>query len=160
MNEDARTAPTEPTEPTQPLQSSRPSGPGPTTAPTEPVPAAAGELLDAAEPSPPTRPVDTGSAPMTVAVAERRSLLQDARHPVNVGHLVMGVAFLGLAAVWVLIVTDTVEGADIRWLMPLPWVAAGLAGIAAGVLSARRRTPVRSKGWVGEPGGAPGPDDH
>ena len=64
---------------------------------------------------------------------------QSGRHPVNVGHLVMGVAFLGLTLVWALIASDTVEGADIRWLMPIPWVAAGAAGVLASVLPARRR---------------------
>jgi hypothetical protein len=61
------------------------------------------------------------------------------RHPVNVGHLVMGVAFLGLTLVWALIASDTVEGADIRWLLPIPWVAAGVAGVLAGVLPSRDR---------------------
>jgi hypothetical protein len=60
------------------------------------------------------------------------------RHPVNVGHLVMGVAFLGLTLVWALVASDTVEGADIRWLLPIPWVAAGVAGVLASVLPSRR----------------------
>lgn len=70
------------------------------------------------------------------------------RHPVNVGHLVMGVAFLGLTLVWALIVTDAVEGADIRWLLPIPWVAAGVAGVVASVLPSRRRAGQTRTGWV------------
>jgi hypothetical protein len=74
---------------------------------------------------------------------------QSGRHPVNVGHLVMGVAFLGLTLVWALIASDTVEGADIRWLMPIPWVAAGAAGVLASLLpSRRRRFDKRQTGWV------------
>ena len=62
------------------------------------------------------------------------------RHPVNVGHLVMGIAFLGMVLVWGLITTDVVAGDDIRWLMPIPWVAAGGAGLVAIAVAARRRT--------------------
>lgn len=61
------------------------------------------------------------------------------RHPVNVGHLVMGVAFLGIVAVWALVTAEAVAGADLRWLLPLPWLAAGGAGLAAAAVSARRR---------------------
>ena len=52
------------------------------------------------------------------------------RHPVNV-HLVMGVAFAGMVLVWALVVGDVVADRDIRWLMPIPWVAAGGAGLVA-----------------------------
>lgn len=61
------------------------------------------------------------------------------RHPVNVGHLVMGIAFLGMVLVWALITGDAVTGDDIRWLMPVPWVAAGGAGLVAIALNTRRR---------------------
>lgn len=70
------------------------------------------------------------------------------RHPVSVGHLVMGIAFVSLCAVWALVVSDVVEGADIRWLLPVPWVLAGGAGLVASVLVGRRRHQTRSKGWV------------
>lgn len=62
------------------------------------------------------------------------------RHPVNVGHLVMGIAFLGMVLVWALITADVVEGDEIRWLMPIPWVAAGGAGLVAVAVNARRRS--------------------
>lgn len=70
------------------------------------------------------------------------------RHPVNIGHLVMGVAFIGLTLVWALVASDTVEGADIRWLMPIPWVAAGIAGVLATVLTNRSRWGQNQTGWV------------
>ena len=63
------------------------------------------------------------------------------RHPVNIGHLVMGLAFAGLLGVWALIVGDAVDGDDIRWLLPLPWVFAGAVGLLAVTLANRRRTP-------------------
>lgn len=59
-------------------------------------------------------------------------------HPVNIGHLVMGVAFAGMVLVWALVQGDVVDGSELRWLMPIPWIAAGAAGLAATVWSARR----------------------
>jgi len=53
------------------------------------------------------------------------------RHPVNVLHLVMGVAFLGLFVNWALIQSGTLEAHDLRWLLPIPFVAAGAAGLIA-----------------------------
>ena len=61
------------------------------------------------------------------------------RHPVNVGHLVIGVAFLGLTVIWALFETHTIYPDDLRWLMPLPWLLAGVAGLLAVVLAGRRR---------------------
>ena len=69
-------------------------------------------------------------------------------HPVNVGHLVMGIAFLGIVGAWALIQGDVVSGADVRWLLPVPWVLAGLAGLLATALSSGRRWSTRQTGWV------------
>ena len=44
----------------------------------------------------------------TTTTTERRS----GRHPVNVGHLVMGIAFLAMVGVWALIQGDVVQGDD------------------------------------------------
>jgi hypothetical protein len=73
---------------------------------------------------------------------------QSARHPVNVGHLVMGIAFLGLVGVWALIQSDAVTGGDVRWLLPVPWVLAGLAGLLAIGISGSKRWTTRQTGWV------------
>jgi hypothetical protein len=71
------------------------------------------------------------------------------RHPVNIGHLVMGLAFAGLVAVWAVIQADAVELSEARWLLPLPWLVAGAIGlVATGVVSRRRPGP--DAGWVGE----------
>lgn len=72
-----------------------------------------------------------------------------ALHPVNVAHLVMGVAFLGFAVVALLVQGDVVETRDLRWLLPVPWIAGGAAGLAASALRAVRPAPPA----------APGPDD-
>ena len=54
-------------------------------------------------------------------------------------HLVMGLVFLGIVVVWALVQADLVGGDDVRWLLPVPWVLAGGAGLLATTLSARRR---------------------
>jgi hypothetical protein len=53
------------------------------------------------------------------------------RHPVNVLHLVFGVALLGMVVNWALIQSDVVAAHNLRWLLPIPWVAAGAAGLIA-----------------------------
>ena len=72
------------------------------------------------------------------------------RHQVNIGHLVMGLALLGIVGIWALVQTDTVSGDDIRWLMPIPWVIAGLVGLVATAITGSRRYAVRQVGWVGD----------
>ena len=46
------------------------------------------------------------------------------RHPVNIGHLVMGLAFLGLVGVWAIVQGDVIDNDEIRWLrdtsFPIP----------------------------------------
>ncbi len=59
-------------------------------------------------------------------------------HPINTGHLVMGIAFAGLVAVWALITGGVVDDDAIRWLLPIPWVAAGAIGLAAATLGSLR----------------------
>lgn len=73
---------------------------------------------------------------------------QSGRHPVNVGHLVMGIAFLAMVGIWALIQTDTVGNGDVRWLLPIPWVLAGLGGLVALAMSGSRRWTTRQTGWV------------
>ncbi len=61
------------------------------------------------------------------------------KHPVNIGHLVMGLAFAGLLTIWALYVTEAVPQDDLRWLLPVPWLLGGGAGLVAAVLTQRRR---------------------
>ena len=60
----------------------------------------------------------------------------------------MGIAFLGLVGVWALIQSDAVGAGDVRWLLPIPWVLAGLAGLLAIGLSGSKRWTTRQTGWV------------
>ena len=80
----------------------------------------------------------------TTTTTERQS----GRHPVNVGHLVMGIAFLAMVGVWALIQADVVGDGDVRWLLPVPWVLAGLGGLLAIAMSGSRRWTTRQTGWV------------
>ena len=88
---------------------------------------------------------------MQTHTSGERRFLAEGRHPVNVGHLVMGLAFLGLVGIWALIVNDVVDDDDIRWLLPVPWVLAGLGGLTALAISGGRRYSTRATGWVDTP---------
>lgn len=61
-----------------------------------------------------------------------------AHHPLSIAHLVVGVALLGVLGAWGLVALDLVEGADLRFLLPVPWVLAGVAGLLALIVSDRR----------------------
>lgn len=74
------------------------------------------------------------------------------RHPVHIAHLVMGVAFAGLVVVWALVTSDAVEGDHVRWLLPVPWVLAGVAGLVGLVVSDRRHLGQQQVGWVDDHG--------
>ena len=69
-------------------------------------------------------------------------------HRVNIGHLVMGTAFLGLFVVWALVDMDAVDLADTGWLLPLPWLIAGVVGLVATVLRNVGRRPGKMSGWI------------
>jgi hypothetical protein len=84
---------------------------------------------------------DTGDTPDPGATLEQR--IGSGRHPVNVGHLVMGLAFLCIVGAWALVQADIVTGDDIRWLLPIPWLVAGAVGLGAVAVSSARRHGVR-----------------
>jgi hypothetical protein len=61
-------------------------------------------------------------------------------HRINIGHLVMGVAFVGLTVVWVLVVlTEAVDITEHGWVMGLPWLVAGAVGLVASAVFGGRR---------------------
>jgi hypothetical protein len=43
-----------------------------------------------------------------------------------------------MVLVWALVQGDVVETDELRWMMPIPWIAAGAAGLAATVWPGRR----------------------
>jgi outer membrane biosynthesis protein TonB len=71
------------------------------------------------------------------------------RHPISIGHLVMGLALLGIVGIWALWQTEVVDNDDVRWLLAIPWVVAGAVGLAATAITGPRRYAVRQTGWVG-----------
>lgn len=81
--------------------------------------------------------------PTTVAAGEQTEDRPTGRHPVNIGHLVMGLAFLCFVGAWGLVQGDVVSGSDIRWLLPIPWLVAGAVGLAAVAVSGARKHGVR-----------------
>jgi hypothetical protein len=62
-------------------------------------------------------------------------------HPLDVGYLVMGLIFLGIAGLWALRETHVVDITEMSWLLPLSLIAAGVIGLAAAAAkgAARRR---------------------
>jgi hypothetical protein len=75
--------------------------------------------------------------PLPEEAAEERP--SGGKHPINVGHLVMGLAFAGLLVIWALYVTETVPQDDLRWLLPVPWLVGGGAGLIASLAAQRKR---------------------
>jgi hypothetical protein len=73
------------------------------------------------------------------AVLEQHPGRASGRHLVNVAHLVMGIAFLGIVGIWLLVEGGVAGGDDVRWLLPIPWVLGGLAGLLSIATAGRRR---------------------
>jgi hypothetical protein len=77
-----------------------------------------------------TMETDEATEPANDASVPRRGFATGL-HPVNILHLVFGVAFLGMVMNWALVESGAVETSGLRWLLPIPWVAAGAAGLIA-----------------------------
>ncbi|MFA6298508.1 MAG: hypothetical protein WCS84_08385 [Nocardioides sp.] len=90
---------------------------------------------------------DTGTT-VTPGPQPEQGFIESGRHPVNIGHLVMGIAFVGLALVWSLHQGDLAENDALRWLLPVPWVLAGAIGLVATAVTSHRRHSTRQTGWV------------
>jgi len=75
------------------------------------------------------------------AERQRRSVRswRHGRHPVSVGHLVMGLVFVIFALEWTLVASGLVDGEQLRWLLPLPWVVAGAVGLTVSALTSARQ---------------------
>ncbi len=52
-------------------------------------------------------------------------------HPLNVSYLVIGLVFLGISGSWALRSSGVIDTAEIRWLLPLTLVVAGVVGLVA-----------------------------
>jgi hypothetical protein len=67
------------------------------------------------------------------------------RHPVSIGHLVMGLVFACFLALWAVVQFTDISSHDLRFLWPVPWIAGGAVGMVA--LAVRDRRRLRSGGW-------------
>ena len=92
---------------------------------------------------------------MTEIQDSKPGVLAAGRHPVSIGHLVMGLAFVSMVGIWALVANDVVDDDHIRWLLPLPGVLAGLGVLAALAVSGSRRYATRASGWVDAPRSEP-----
>jgi cytoskeletal protein RodZ len=88
------------------------------------------DSTETTEPTAPTEPLRTSQVADDQG-PDHRPGFATGRHPVNVLHLVFGIAFLGMVVTWALIESGAVETSGLRWLLPIPWVAAGAAGLLA-----------------------------
>ena len=70
---------------------------------------------------------------------DSRSPEDTVTHPVNVGYLVVGLVFLGIAAVWALQISGVLTAGTLGWLVPAVVMAAGSAGLLATVARGRAR---------------------
>lgn len=66
-------------------------------------------------------------------------------HPVNLTHLIMGIAFASFAGIWAAVTADWLPVDDLSWVLPIPWLLAGSAGLVAATLGRRRREGVAGR---------------
>lgn len=107
---------------------------------------------------------ETRTHPFDVDETQEHTMTHDAPterpesgfHPVNLTHLVMGLVLAGLAGIWAAVTAGWLPVDDLRWILPVPWLVAGSAGLLAAVLGGRRRERVaRRDGQVGVVGDDP-----
>ncbi len=59
------------------------------------------------------------------------------RHPLRLASLVLGLVYLGIAAIWAVAQVTDVTSADLGWLVPSLLILAGAVGLLALALSQR-----------------------
>jgi hypothetical protein len=67
------------------------------------------------------------------------------RHPVSIGHLVMGLVFACFLVLWAVVQFTDISSHDLRFLWPVPWIAGGAVGMIALAIRDRRR--LRAGAW-------------
>ena len=77
--------------------------------------------------------------------AETVTATPSGRHPVSIGHLVMGLVFACFLALWAVVQFTDISSHDLRFLWPVPWIAGGAVGMVA--LAVRDRRRLRDGRW-------------
>lgn len=72
------------------------------------------------------------------------------KHPISISHLVFGLIFLGITAMWVVGATTGVEAPALALWGPVVLIAAGVVGLAAIVLNSRSAAVPPSDGTSAE----------
>jgi hypothetical protein len=72
-------------------------------------------------------------------MSDPSSLQPPADRSVKVPHLVFGLLFLGVAAIWALGASDAIDGEHLAVLAPVVLIGAGVIGLAASLASGRNR---------------------
>lgn len=65
-------------------------------------------------------------------------------HRVKVAHLVFGLIFLGVAAIWSLVATEVITGDRLTITVPVLIIGAGVIGLVATLASSRNRRHLQS----------------
>jgi hypothetical protein len=60
-------------------------------------------------------------------------------HRVKIAHLVFGLLFLGIVAVWALVITDVITEDRLTIIAPAVLIGAGVIGLAASLANGRNR---------------------
>ena len=76
---------------------------------------------------------------------ETSTTTSSGRHPVSIGHLVMGLVFACFLALWAVVQFTDISSHDLRFLWPVPWIAGGAVGMVA--LAVRDRRRLRDGRW-------------
>jgi hypothetical protein len=66
-------------------------------------------------------------------------------HRVKIPHLVFGLLFIGIVAVWALVITDVITEDRLTIVAPAVLIGAGVIGLAASLANSRNRRKQRDR---------------
>ncbi len=65
---------------------------------------------------------------------------ENGRHPVNIGHLVMGILFAGLVGAYLMYASNELDVDGLKWAIPVIFIVGGAVGLLAAVMASLRRS--------------------
>ena len=60
-------------------------------------------------------------------------------HPVRVVHLVFGLLLVAFLTLWAMVETDAIDQGELHWLIPVPFLVLGAAGLGLSLVRAVRK---------------------